>query len=90
MNKKLLAYYGMGLIISAASLVLPFLWQSGFTALPHMVQRIFFALPWISVAFVLAWWRSREIPKKYPLAFVCGTITAFIVAAILLQLRQAA
>lgn len=87
MNKRILAYYATGFLVCAGSLLLRFLWLQGETAVPRMIQNVIFGLPWISVAVVLVLWRSRELPHKYPLAYVFGTVTPLIFATIWLALQ---
>ncbi len=87
MNKRVVIYYIAGFVICACSLLLRFLWLEGAPQVPGMFRTFVFGLPWISVAGVLVWWRSRNIPNKYPLAFVFGTVTPFILATIWLVLR---
>ena len=87
MNKRLIAYYTTGFLICAGSLLLRFLWLEGGARVPGMIRTLVFGMPWISVAGVIVWWRSREIPNKYPLAFVFGTVTPLIIATIWLALR---
>ena len=86
MNKRLVAYYTTGFVICACSLLLRFLWLESAPQVPGMLRTFVFGLPWISVAGVLVWWRSRQIPNQYPLAFVFGTVTPLIVATIWLSI----
>ncbi len=87
MNKRVVIYYVLGFVICACSLLLRFFWLESAPQVPGMLRTFIFGLPWISVAGVLAWWRSRDLPKTYPLAFVFGTVTPLIVATIWLALR---
>ena len=80
-DKRILHAIGLyvsGFGICAVSVLLLLFWQQGGITVPRMVRNIVGGLPWISVAAVIVVWRAKELPKMYPLAFVFGVGTPFL------------
>jgi len=74
--------YVSGFMVCAASLLLTLYWTQGGITAPGMVRTVVGGLPWIAVAGMIVVWRSRELPRSYPLAFVLGIGTPFLLLVI--------
>jgi hypothetical protein len=80
-RNNVIGYYVAGFVVCALGLVLSYLLRNN-TALPGMIRNLVAGLPWISVAIVIARWRAKEQSKAYPLAYVFGVATPFIVVLV--------
>ena len=70
--------YVAGLLLCASSVGLMLYWRQGGITVPGMVRNVVGGLPWIGVAVAIVIWRAKELPKIYPLAYVFGTGTPFL------------
>jgi len=76
--KRIMGLYGFGVLLCAVSVVLTLIWRQEGIAVPGMVRSVVGGLPWVAVAGMLVAWRARGLPRRYPLAFVFGIGTPFL------------
>ena len=75
---KAIGLYVAGFGICALSIFLSLYWRQNEIAISPIIRHFVGGLPWLSVAVVIVTWRARELAKIYPLAFVFGVGTPFV------------
>ena len=81
--RNAIGLYLAGCGLCTLSVLLMLFWQQGGITVPPMIRNVVGGLPWISVAAVIVVWRAKELPKLYPLAFVFGVGSPFLVLFLL-------